>query len=166
MKRLFILVILFASIKCLGQKQKLYMFDKTDPFTNERRINYGNAYINEFAQVGIEVKVKDSSKTYGIVFMVPYLNIINSEGGDTATKECKLKISNGEIISGHWTNTTSAVIVGKAYTGYNYQFSENDFKTLMTADVTAVKTNQYTYELPIRNQKKIGELIKVVYSKL
>ena len=108
----FLVVSILFAIQCIGQKQKLYMFDKTDPLTNERRINYGNAYINEFAQVGIELKIKDSSRTCGIVFMIPNLNI-SSEVADTAVKECKLKTSTGQIINGQWINTTSVEIVGK-----------------------------------------------------
>lgn len=166
MKQLFMLLITLVSIKCIAQKQKLFLFDRTDPFTKERTVSYGNAFINEFTQVNVQVKITDSSKVYQIAFMVPYLHIISYDGVDTTSKECKLKIANGQIINGQWINTTSAVILGEAYTSYNYLFSEIDFKTLMTADVIAVKTNQYIYELPTKNQKKVGELIKKVYSKL
>lgn len=165
MKRLLLFISILSSGICFGQKTKAYFIDKTDPFTKERTIYYGNTYINEFAQAGVELKIMDTSKTYGISFLVPYQNVA-IEGEDSTIKECKLKTSDGQIINGKWINTTHATVLGQAYSGFNYQFSENDFHTLQATAITAVKMNQYTYELPAKNQKKIGELIKVVYSKL
>jgi hypothetical protein len=52
------------------------------------------------------------------------------------------------------------------HTSFSYEFTNEDFKTIQSINIVAVKMNEYTYELPVKNQKKIGELIKVVYSKL
>jgi hypothetical protein len=68
MRRLLLFISILSSCICFGQKPKAYLIDKTDPFTKERTIFYGNTYINEFAMAGIHIKIKDDAKTY-IVFV-------------------------------------------------------------------------------------------------
>jgi hypothetical protein len=145
--------------------QKAFLFDKTDPFTKERTILYGNLYVSQFAQACVSIRIKDSSKQYQISFIIPYMPS-KTEGGDSVIKECKIMLPDGHVLQGKWLSTSDAVVLGQKLTSFNYEFTKDEFDLLLTTDATAIKMNQYTYEVAKKYQDRFKILIKKVYDKL
>lgn len=163
MKRLLLFALCAMSSTCFAQKA--FLFDRTDPFTKERTVLYGNLYVSEFAQAGVSIRTKEASKQYQIGFIIPYMPS-KTEGGDSVIKECKIMLFDGRVLQGKWLSTCDAVVVGQKLTSLNYEFTKEDFDLLLTTDATAIKMNQYTYEVPKKYQSRFKILIQKVYEKI
>lgn len=144
--------------------QKLYFSERNDPFTHERTLNLGNAFITEFLQVNGSVFVKDTTKKFTVSFILPDLNIKTDSVGQIK-KECQIMTVMDKIIIGKWENSTSATVAGNSYVGYIYSISEVDFITLSQANITAVKFNGSVYTIEPKNQNKVRKLCAELLSK-
>lgn len=163
MKQLLTIIGLFSFIN--GEAQKIFS-DKKDPFTNERRIITDNSVLTSVLQFGGMVSIKDSIKTFYLSFITQAISVKKIETSDSLIRECKLKTSDGQTISGKWFGSSQVPIGYKVYNSSTYTFSEADYKIISNSRITDIKIDQNLFELVPKNIVKIPKLCGLLMAKI
>jgi hypothetical protein len=145
--------------------QKVFS-DKKDPFTNERRIITDNSILTPVLQAVGMVSANDSTKIFYLSFITQAISGIKIETADSLKKECKLKNSEGQTITGKWFANAQVPIGYKLYNSYTYTFTEADFKIIASSKITDIKINQSLFDIAPKNVEKIPKLCGLLMSKV
>lgn len=161
MKFLFLIAMIFPGVL---NAQKL-LYDKKDPFTNERNLTAGNAILSPIMQCTASAKIIDTVSIFYISFLVQTIPGAITETIDSTIKECKLKTITGQIITGKWYGSTQMPIASKFYKSSTFIVLESDFKIISETEVTDIKFDLGTFEIA-KNKSGLPKLCKLILDKL
>ena len=160
-----VLLTLFIMLPIISQAQKV-LYDKTDPFTNERTINIGNAVLNDILQSAASVKIKDTSKVFYLSFLMHSIPGLLKETTDSTHNECLLRSAAGVVYYGKWFGSTQLPIGSKVYNSATFIFAEEDIKAISAADITNIKINGVLYEPSTKYVGNTARLCRMLLDKL
>jgi hypothetical protein len=160
-----VLLIPFVMLPIISKAQKV-LYDKTDPFTNERTINIGNVILTNNLQSAASAKIKDTSRVFYLSFLMQSIPGLVTETTDSALNECLLKSAEGLVYYGKWFGSTQLPIGSMVYNSSTFIFSEEDIKAISVADITNLKINGVLYEPPGKNVGNTAKLCRMLLDKL
>lgn len=160
-----LLLTLLITLPIISKAQKV-LYDKTDPFTNERTISIGNVTLNNILQSAVSAKLKDTSRVFYLSFLMLAVPRLVTETSDSINKECFLKSAAGAVFYGKWFGSTQLPIGSKLYHSSTFIFSEEDFTAISAADITNLKINGVLYEPLAKNIGNTAKLCRMLLDRL
>lgn len=147
-------------------KAQKVLYDKTDPFTNERTISIGNVVLNNTLQSAISAKIKDTSKVFYISFLMQAIPGLVKASTDSTRNECLLMSAAGVVFYGKWFGSTQLPIGSKLYHSSTFIFSEEDFMAISATNITNLKINGVLYEPLAKNVGNTAKLCRMLLDRL
>ena len=160
-----LLLTLLIMLPLLSNAQKV-LYDKTDPFTNERTLSIGNAVLNNTLQSAISAKISDTNKVFYVSFLMQAVPGLIKESADSTINECLLKSASGVVFYGKWFGSTQLPIGSKLYNSSTFIFSEEDIKAISVVDISHLKINGILYEPMAKNVGNTAKLCRMLLDKL
>ena len=163
--KILLIIFFFFSISCNAQK---IIWDKKDPFTNKRTLVtelmpiFGNG-LGKIADVSGSIIVGDSIIILG--FISPKFADIKSSTSDSVKKQCLIKLSNNEIVSGAWISTTDVISISiGAQQISNFSITKDELAKLISNDATDIKfvgdnNHGLQFEVTKKNKSNISKMI-------
>ncbi|MGQ0739753.1 MAG: hypothetical protein ACT4OJ_11880 [Bacteroidota bacterium] len=167
MKTLLIILLLIAGTAS-GQK---IMLDKTDPFNGTRTIGTDNLKIfPPFLQASSMATISGHDSSFYIGFIMELTYDVKLETADTIKKECLIKLTTGEVVTGTWKGDAELPIGTKIYTTSSFLFSDSDYKKIAAAGTSFIKITGVKvaglFEIKEKDEDKISKLCRLILSVL